>query len=224
MREESDSDPGASARVRTAADRFRRSHERFLGVGLVLSAAVHAGLVLLSPKVSFQLPPLPTESLEVVDLPPLAEAPPEVSVPPPPAVILPPARPVVTEAPAEPTARPVFIPHDVPPRLENGQEVRGYLQRFYPPALRRLGVEGEVVLWLFVNEGGQVVRSIVQSPSGIEDFDRLARTVGPWMEFRPAFSQDRSIGVWVAQPIRFNVKRRGGEEATRVASTGDVEE
>jgi hypothetical protein len=82
-------------------------------------------------------------------------------------------------ATGNPTERPSFIPYDVPPKLQNASEIQRLLERVYPSQLRDAGIEGTVILWIFVDEQGAVLR------------------------FTPAMNRDKATPVWLAQPITF---------------------
>ncbi len=45
---------------------------------------------------------------------------------------------------------PVYVAHDVAPRILNGAEVAELLKQNYPRTLREAGVQGTVVLWVHV--------------------------------------------------------------------------
>ncbi len=102
-----------------------------------------------------------------------------------------------------PSTGPRWIPRDQDPVVANAEEVRRLLLDRYPPQLRDDGVGGSVTLWLFVDETGSVTQVRVQESSSVEALDRAAEEVAREMEFRPARSGDRPIGVWVQQNLTF---------------------
>lgn len=186
-------------------DGFRRS----LAVGVAVSVVLHAVLALL-PSVELDLPGHLRPSGEITLVaPPGEEAPPDVEVPSPPARVTWPAEPEF--AGVQPVSagedEPVFIPHDVPPRLMNSGRVQDYLRLFYPVALRVASVEGSVHLWLFVEGSGRVSKVQVRESSGSTHFDDLARSAVPLMQFSPALNQGRPVGVWVSLRVRFNLEQ-----------------
>lgn len=173
-----------------------------------MSVALHAVLA-LSPPVEVDLPPHlePQDRLTLVP-PPEEPSPPDVEVPSPPEPVTSPEEPRVA-ASGEPVASdsgPEFIPHDVPPRLMNPDEVQRYLRVFYPVALRTASVEGAVHLWLFVDEDGRATKVQVRESSGSPRFDELARTAAPLMKFRPALNHGDPLGVWVSLWVRFDLE------------------
>lgn len=190
--------------------RRRRSSplRRAFAVGLVASVALHAVLALLPP-VEVDLPPRlqPADRLTLVP-PPEEQPPPDVEVPPAPEPVTPPEEPRVAASgePVPSDSGPEFVPHDVPPRLLNSEEVQQYLRVFYPVALRAASVEGAVHLWLFVDEDGRATKVQVRESSGSPQFDELARTAAPLMKFRPALNQGEPVGVWVSLWVRFDLE------------------
>lgn len=202
---------GADAAGPSAAERFRRGYGRALGVGMVASLALHAGLVVLAETVRAPAVAAPAGPPEMVVLPPLERAeelpaPPAVELPPAPPPVERPGRPVAMDVEPAPEAAPRFIPHDTPPLLMNATEIRAILHDAYPAELREAGVQGVVLLWLYVDERGQVQRLQLRRSSGHDAFDSLAQEVGARMKYRPALNRTEPVAVWVAQPIRFHIQ------------------
>jgi protein TonB len=106
-------------------------------------------------------------------------------------------------ATGNPTERPTFIPYDVPPRLENAGEIQRLLERGYPSQLREAGIQGTVILWIFVDEQGAVKKTEVKESSGYEAMDEAALDTAEKMRFTPAMNRDKATPVWLAQPITF---------------------
>jgi len=224
------SEPGKRRRAtdatETANDRFKRSYGDWIAYGILAATVAHFALVQLFPSLEAKDMGDAAEEMEAVELPP------QVEIPPPPEQIARPATPKVAEAnvdedvtiapttfeenPVErlppppksgsPSDRPSFIPRDVDPQLMNRDEVRRALQRYYPPMLKDAGIGGQVVLWLFVDEGGEVAKSQVQQSSGYDAFDKAAAKVANQMEFKPAINRDKPIAVWVSQAVTFQVQ------------------
>lgn len=207
--------------------RFQRSQRSVLAVGFMVSVVLHLVLFLALPQFRAQSLQASGGGITAVELPP------EVRIPPPPERVARPATPTVAEAevsedvtiapttfeanpveqlPPPPKAgaskasdRPVFIPHDVAPRLKNAAEFRRLLQRFYPSALREAGIGGTVTVWVFVSTSGEVERSVVEQSSGYDALDAAALKVARRMVFEPALNRSEPIAVWAAQRIRFQV-------------------
>lgn len=198
------SNPASSHEEPRAGD---RGEGRVLLVAMTASLAVHLTLFLINPRIPFPGPPAAASPMRVHDAALPEEQPPAVEVPAPAVPIPPPSRPVVErvdDVPAEPDG-PRYIAHDVPPSLLNGVFVSRYLEMFYPPGLRMAGIEGRVLLWLYVERDGQVTKLRLQRSSGAQGLDDLARSAARIMRFRPALSRDRTVAVWVAQPLEFRL-------------------
>jgi len=107
------------------------------------------------------------------------------------------------------TVKPRFFPYDSPPRLVNNQEVRRVLTDAYPPLLKESGIGGEVVVWLWISEEGEVldtqVRDDPPGTSGYYALDVAALDVADSMRFEPAMNGDEPTAVWVQIPITFTV-------------------
>lgn len=91
------------------------------------------------------------------------------------------------------------------PALLNSEEVAGMIQERYPPALARLGIGGETVLRLWLDERGQVVRGVLSASSGAAALDSIALEVADRMRFRPAKNRDQAVRVIVRIPVLFTV-------------------
>jgi protein TonB len=116
--------------------------------------------------------------------------------------------------PAPPTATtsddiskaPTFTPFTVEPRLKNQDDVQRALQRNYPPLLRDAGIGGDVNVWFFIDEGGKVIKTQVNTGSGYPALDEAAIKVAQVMRFSPAYNRDKKVQVWVSLPIKFSTK------------------
>ncbi len=93
----------------------------------------------------------------------------------------------------------------VAPELANRAVVQRALQRLYPPVLRDAGLGGQVVVWVFVDEAGAVVRAVVRQSSGQPQLDAAALDVARVMRFTPAMNHDQKVKVWVSVPVLFRV-------------------
>lgn len=89
------------------------------------------------------------------------------------------------------------------PALLNGDEIAALLRRMYPSDLAGSSLGGEAVLWLWLDEMGQVVRSEVSSSSGHRALDSIALIVADSMRFRPARRQQDGVRVIVQIPLVF---------------------
>ena len=183
-------------------------------MGLLVSAVVHAGFAWLLSTTGVAFPPPPSAGFapHLVDFrEPEFLPPPEMTMPRPVAPIVRPRPP----AAAQPTAAappalepPELIPHDLAPRLINGATILEALTQGYPDDLPAEAARTRVLLWLFVDTGGNVTESRVQASSGFEELDALATRVAPRMEYSPARYRGERVAVWVAQRIRFQPSGR----------------
>ena len=98
---------------------------------------------------------------------------------------------------------PTFIPYDEAPVLLNREDVRHSLALHYPQALRLAGTGGTVLLWLLVDENGELMSARVKRPSGQPAYDAAALRVAAVMRFDPGRYKGAPVKVWVAVPIIF---------------------
>lgn len=92
-----------------------------------------------------------------------------------------------------------------PPVLRNRAGIALALEKIYPPDLRDQGIGGEAMLWLFVDEEGEVAFRQIQTSSGECKLDAAALVLSEQFRFRPASNADGSkVAVWVALPIAFS--------------------
>lgn len=210
----------------SANDRFKRNGQGTSALGLLLAVAAHVAAFTIFPELEARAVASASPDLVAVELPPA------IDIPPPPEAIVRPAEPRIATVqvdpdltiapttfdqnpvrelgppPAESTiddARPGFIPYDVAPRLLNRAEVLAALSRAYPQRLQNAGISRQVVLWLYIDEGGKVTRTQVQTSSGIRALDDAAVRVAESMCFSPAKNRDKVTSVWITQPIDFSV-------------------
>ncbi len=211
-----------------ANDRFRREYQSLTAVGILIATGVHFGLFAVNPRMSVHAMESGSEAIVAMALPP------EVRIPPPPQLIPRPATPrvsaaevadEVTIAPTTFEANPVenlppppavatiqrkehtpfYVARDVEPRLLNGPEISGLLKQNYPSMLCEAGIQGRVILWVFVDTGGKPADCLIHSSSGYPLLDEVAREVVTHMKFAPALHMDKPVAVWIAQPIHFSV-------------------
>lgn len=206
---------------------FKRSWLPSVSLAVILSVGLHIGVLEAFPQMGTEkMSSEDGSSTEVVDMPPSTE------VPSPPDRVARPSEPEVATAPVTPEAtiaptdfteekrrpetptppavnssagdRPSFIPRDVDPKLQNESRLRELLKQKYPPALAEAGIGGTVVLWVFVDTEGEVVKSEVRQSSGYDKLDAAALDIAEEMAFEPARNRDKPVGVWVAHRITFS--------------------
>jgi len=111
---------------------------------------------------------------------------------------------VSKESPAiEPVAPPPPVPEPV-------KEVRPAYKKNppppYPRSARRRGMEGTVLLEVFVSAQGKPEKIKLLESSGHGVLDRAALSaVRSWI-FEPGTIGDRPVDMWVRVPIRFELK------------------
>lgn len=111
-------------------------------------------------------------------------------------------------APAAPRFTMVLVERDqdvltvseIPPRLENWDEVSAQLLREYRPNERRTG---RVVVRVRVDETGRAADSLLAESSGDPYLDAAVLATVPVMRFKPAMSRDRTVAAWTDLPIAF---------------------
>ncbi|HUE77081.1 MAG TPA: TonB family protein [Longimicrobiales bacterium] len=91
------------------------------------------------------------------------------------------------------------------PALLNTEEVTALIRGQYPTRLAERGVGGETILWLWLDERGLVVRSVVSRSSGHPALDSVAGTVANRMRFRAARNRDDPVRVIVQIPVSFRI-------------------
>jgi TonB family protein len=77
----------------------------------------------------------------------------------------------------------------------------------YPPELYSHKVEGEVLLYLFVDSSGAVVRDSIRvaKSSGQAAFDAAALAAAPTLRFTPAHRGDLPVAAPIQVPIQFTL-------------------
>lgn len=141
--------------------------------------------------------------------PPPLEPPPPYVPPPPDFAIAPlPASTAPTTAITQVQTQVVAPPPpavDVPPR-ENPR--RPNEAPVYPPASKRAGEEGVVMLQFYVNEEGRVTEVRVAKSSGFPRLDEAAERMAVRWRFIPATRDGKPVGYWVTRPYRFSLTDR----------------
>jgi protein TonB len=210
-----------------ANDRLKSGFGNWFWGGIAAATLVHFALIAFWPEMEAADVSIASEEIQQVDVIQ------EFEIPPPPEQIIRPAIPVlstdiniseditigevtfednpISELPPPPTGRgvdiseqPAFTPREVEPTLRNRTEFGRALERAYPPMLKDAGIGGRVLLWVFVNEQGQVANVKVQESSGYEQLDQAAEKVlRETAQFSPALNRDQKVPVWIALPVTF---------------------
>ena len=81
----------------------------------------------------------------------------------------------------------------------------------YPPALLAQGIEGRVLLRLFVDSAGNVVpdSTRIAESSGYPALDSAALAGSPELHFSPALLQGRPVAAPFLQPVQFRRSHSG---------------
>lgn len=81
----------------------------------------------------------------------------------------------------------------------------------YPPALLAQGIEGRVLLRLYVDSAGRVIpdSTRIAESSGYPAMDSAALVGSPELRFSPALHQGRPIAAPFLQPVQFRSSRSG---------------
>jgi protein TonB len=98
-----------------------------------------------------------------------------------------------------------FVPHDEPPKPVGG--MAAVLRNIeYPEIARRAGVEGSVLLYVQVDEKGEIVNTRVMKLEGLDVFVTAAIKAVKSVKWKPAMQRDRPVKVWASVPIEFVLK------------------
>ncbi len=216
--------------LETANDRFQRRNRDLSVACILIATGMHFSLFQLNPRMQIGNMETTGEEIVAMTLPPDVQIPPppqSIARPATPRVSAGPVAEEITMAPTTFDANPVesllpppvgvkrqeqekgstpfYVPRDVEPRLLNGSEVAMLLEQNYPRTLCEAGIEGRVVLWVYVSVEGKSATCLVHSSSGYRMLDEAAKKVAGHMRFAPALNMDKPVAVWIAQPVEFSV-------------------
>jgi len=93
-----------------------------------------------------------------------------------------------------------FIPYDDPPI-----PLRPIRPR-YPEIAQEAGIEGTVVVQVFVDEKGRVKDTVILKGIPNTGLDEAATEAIRKVRFRPAKQRERAVGVWISIPVNFRLK------------------
>ena len=176
--------------------------------------------IITPPAPKVETPPAPPKPPELVPKPvvqrkPVAPPPaPKLTAPPDPTPAPSPNAPVATPEPqpapppisAPVAAAPAPIAPPPPPKLELPSSSADYLQNpkpAYPPASKRLGEQGKVIVRVLIAVDGTAKQAEVKSSSGYERLDRAAvETVLKW-RYVPGKRAGVPETMWFDVPIHF---------------------
>ena len=104
-----------------------------------------------------------------------------------------------------PTPPPLIPPEEPPVAINAVSPVR------YPPALLAQGIEGRVLLRLYVDSAGRLIPDSIRiaESSGYPALDSAALVAAPELRFSPALHQGQPVAAPFLQPVQFRSPRSG---------------
>ena len=93
-----------------------------------------------------------------------------------------------------------FIPYDDPPQPLSS------IRPVYPEIAQEAGIEGTVVVQVFVDKKGRVKDTLVLKGIPNTGLDEAAMEAIRKTRFRPAKQRERAVGVWISIPVNFKLK------------------
>ena len=93
-----------------------------------------------------------------------------------------------------------FIPYDDPPVPLSPIRPR------YPEIAQEAGIEGTVIVQVFVDEKGRVKDTVILKGIPNTGLDEAASEAIRTVRFRPAKQRERAVGVWISIPVNFRLK------------------
>ncbi len=93
-----------------------------------------------------------------------------------------------------------FIPYDDPP-----VPLRPIKPK-YPEIAQEAGIEGTVVVQVFVDENGRVKDTVILKGIPNTGLDEAATDAIRIVRFKPAKQRERAVGVWISIPVNFRLK------------------
>jgi len=93
-----------------------------------------------------------------------------------------------------------FIPYDDPP-----VPLRPIKPK-YPEIAQEAGIEGTVVVQVFVDARGRVKETVILKGIPNTGLDEAATEAIRLVRFKPARQRERAVGVWISIPVNFRLK------------------
>ena len=93
-----------------------------------------------------------------------------------------------------------FIPYDDPPQPLSS------IRPVYPEIAQEAGIEGTVVVQVFVDDKGRVKETVILKGIPNTGLDEAASDAIRDVRFRPARQRERAVGVWISIPVNFRLK------------------
>ena len=98
---------------------------------------------------------------------------------------------------------PVYTPYTDMPSVANREAVQRALLANYPAELRKAGTSGTVLVWLLIDENGNVANTMVDRSANPDGFGYAALNVAKSIKFTPALNNGTPVKVWIKLPIVF---------------------
>ena len=99
-----------------------------------------------------------------------------------------------------------FPSYTVPPEITGGYDA--ILENLvYPEELKKAGIEGTVIVQVYVKKDGSVGKTKLLNTSGYDLFDEAALDAMTKVKFKHAMNDDEAEAVWMALPVIFKLKR-----------------
>ena len=76
----------------------------------------------------------------------------------------------------------------------------------YPEIAQEAGIEGTVVVQVFVDDRGRVKDTVILKGIPNTGLDEAATLAIRAVRFRPAKQRERAVGVWISIPVNFRLK------------------
>jgi len=116
--------------------------------------------------------------------------------------------PSVNDGPGTAVGPEIHIDDDAPPpdfrAVQNLPVVIRRVQPLYPQLAIRAGMEGKVVLNIWVDREGKV-RQVVLLKSSAEIFNQPSIDAAKQWVFTPAYMNNGPVSVWVSVPFKFRL-------------------
>jgi len=93
-----------------------------------------------------------------------------------------------------------FIPYDDPPRPLTPIKPK------YPEIAQEAGIEGTVIVQVFVDKKGRVKETIILKGIPNTGLDEAAIAAIRETRFEPGKQRERPVGVWISIPVNFRLK------------------
>jgi len=108
-----------------------------------------------------------------------------------------------------------FIPYDDPPKPLTPIKPK------YPEEAKEMGIEGTVIVQVFVNEKGRVTYTTIMKGFPDTGLNEAAIEAIKKTQFKPAMQGNKKVGVWISIPVNF---RLGGTTSIWNTGGGSFEE